>query len=678
MVRPSTPRLPPRVARPGAWWSAWLAAVALGACAWASAASGTPIVFMGDRDLAPYEFLQDGEPRGANVDLARAIGRELGRPVDVRLQDWAQAQSALLAGQGDALTMLGRTAEREKHHVFTQPTVPVSFALFVRADETARFAGSLKGQRIGVTRAGLPREYFESRHPEAVLVVVDNLADGTRRLLRRDIDGFAAQEWSQYYLLGELGIEGIVGLPAFSTRYGNIAFRRADVQLARDVDLALDRLKANGEFDRIIGRWSSTRVQLLRQSTVNAAVVAGAVALLALVLLTLALAVLRHQRSVLRATKQQLEAADRRKDEFLATLAHELRNPLAPISNATRVLQLRGDAAPEAQRAQGIIARQVRHLARLVDDLLDISRINTGKLELRRDIVDLNAAIGDAVEVSRPAIDGAGHALDLRLHAAPLWLDADRVRVAQIATNLLINAARYTTPGGRIELASEREGDRAVLRVRDNGIGIDPGRIGRIFEMFYQEDRSPGRVQGGLGIGLWLTRELVTLHGGSIAVASDGQGRGSEFTVELPLAAPHTIPAPPAGAGAADAHRRILVVDDNRDSAETMALLLAEFGHEAQAAHSGEEALRCGAAMRPDLVFLDIGMPGMDGYEVCRRLRATDWGLAAEVIALTGWGGEADKAAARAAGFDGHLTKPAAPEAVAALAARSKAGVHPG
>ena len=638
----------------------------------AGAAAGQPLVFLGDRDLAPYEFMENGRPRGANVDLALAIGRVLGRPVEVRLHDWTEAQSLFLAGQGNALTMLGRTPDREGQFGFSQATMPVSLALFVRADEAASFAGEhLQGRRVGVTRAGLSRHYLQARHPDATLVLVDSLADGTQRLVRREIDAFAAQEWGQYHLLSELGIVGITGLPAFHSRQGNIAFRKSDAALATGVDRALSTLKESGEFDRIIDRWSYTQVQLVLQSTVTAVGIAAGIALVALLLLSGTLLMVYRQRGTLREKQKQLEIADRHKDEFLATLAHELRNPLAPISNAVHILQLQGDALPQAQRARGIIARQVLHLTRLVDDLLDISRINTGKLELRKAVIELHAVIDDAVEASRPAIDQGRHSLVLQRHEGPVWLDADRVRLAQIVTNLLTNAAKYMAAGGRIELSTSADETHAMVRVQDTGVGISADRLGRIFDMFYQEERSLSRSQGGLGLGLWLTRQLVAMHGGTIEAASDGQGRGSRFTVRLPRApAPAPVAAPLPVAGSAGGAHRILVIDDNRDGAETLALLLQQAGHQVEVAFDGAQGLGLGQASRPDLVFLDIGMPVMDGLEVCRRLRATDWGRAATVVALTGWGAEADKTAARQAGFDTHLTKPANAEALAGLLAQ--------
>ncbi len=635
-----------------------------------SAIASKPLVFLGDRDLPPYEFVDHGKARGANVDLAVAIGRVLDRPVEVRLRDWSQAQAAFAGGEGDALTMFGRTPDREANFDFSQSTMPVSFALFVRADEISRFGDdSYRGKRIGVTRAGLAREYFQRQYPQASLVIVDSLSDATRRLVRRDIDGFAAQEWSQYYLLSELGTHMIVGLPAFNSRFCNIAMRRGDAALVQDIDRALEQLKSTGELDRIIGAWSHTRVIQVRQSTLDAALAGSVAAIIGLLLLAGFLIVLHRQKKALAQSQRQLEAVDRRKDEFLATLAHELRNPLAPISNAAHVLQIEGKGAPTASWAQGVIVRQVTHLARLVDDLLDVSRVNTGKLELRMEVVELNAVLGDAVDASRPAIEQGRHTLATMLSDHPVWLRADRVRLTQIATNLLNNAAKYMPAGGQIELRTASDPPNAILEVRDEGVGIPHDRLPEIFEMFYQEDRSRGRAQGGLGIGLWLTRRLVQMHGGTVEASSEGHGRGSCFTVRLPsieapVAAPPFQPATPA---APEDGRRVLVVDDNRDGAETMAQLLSALGHRVEVALDGEQALRLGSAVKPDIVFLDLGLPGMDGFEVGRRLRASDWGRDVTLVALTGWGGDADKRASREAGFDAHLTKPASAHDLAAF-----------
>jgi two-component system CheB/CheR fusion protein len=362
--------------------------------------------------------------------------------------------------------------------------------------------------------------------------------------------------------------------------------------------------------------------------------------------------------------QQQLLEADRRKDEFLATLAHELRNPLAPIRNALQMQRLAGSPNEDSADRQEMMERQVQHLVRLVDDLMEVSRITRGKVELRRERVELAAVVQNAVETSRPLIEAAGQQLAVTLPQQPLVLDADPVRLAQVVANLLNNAAKYTEAGGRIDLTAERNRGEVVIRVRDTGIGIPPDMLPRIFEIFTQVDRAQCRDQGGLGIGLSLVRGLVQMHGGRVEATSAGPGRGSEFTVRLPLAA-ELLPGSEAAGGlavrgpsTAAPLRRILVVDDSRDAAESLGTLLQLVGSDVRTAHDGPGALEVLRTYRPGVVLLDISMPGMDGYEVARRIRRQPEFRDVILIALTGWGQEEDRRRARAAGFDHHLVKP--------------------
>jgi PAS domain S-box-containing protein len=380
--------------------------------------------------------------------------------------------------------------------------------------------------------------------------------------------------------------------------------------------------------------------------------------------------------------KKEAEAAlqenDRRKDEFLAMLAHELRNPLAPITNSVQVLNLLGPRDGRMQYARDTIDRQVRHLSRLVDDLLDVSRLSTGKVKLRKERVELAAVLARAVETSRPLIDARRHQLTVAVPDGPVWVDADVTRLAQVVSNLLNNAAKYTEEGGRIALAVGREGGEAVLRVRDSGAGIPADMLTQVFDLFVQVERGLDRAQGGLGIGLTLVRSLAEMHGGRVTAHSAGPGRGSEFVVRLPLAghAPPDAGSSPEGPPPALARppsRRVLVVDDNVDAAESLALLLRAVGHEVRTAHDGLEALREAEAHRPEVVLLDIGLPRLDGYEVARRLRQQEGLRGALVVALTGYGQEEDRRRAAAAGFDVHLVKPADPATVQQLVARARA-----
>jgi two-component system CheB/CheR fusion protein len=390
-----------------------------------------------------------------------------------------------------------------------------------------------------------------------------------------------------------------------------------------------------------------------------------------------------------RAAEEALREADRRKDELLAMLAHELRNPLAPIRNALAVLKA-GGADGEAVR--DILERQVRHLARLVDDLLDVSRVLRGKIDLRKEPLELAAVVACAVETAQPAIAEFGHRLSIDLPPAPVRFVGDPVRLAQVLANLLNNAAKYTDPMGRIALtatmvvpedgngsgtetsgpAADAEPGELVIRVRDTGIGISAALLPRVFDLFEQADRSLGRSQGGLGIGLTLVKRLVELHGGRVEAHSAGTGRGSEFVVRLPLPV-QAANAPPASAvvnGARAApRRRVLVVDDNRDAAESLAALLRIQGHDVRVAGDGPKALASAEEDPPEVVFLDLGMPGMDGYEVARRMREGPTLRQAILVALTGWGQDEDRRRTRAAGFDHHLVKPADPEALEGLLA---------
>ncbi|HEX4884185.1 MAG TPA: PAS domain S-box protein [Casimicrobiaceae bacterium] len=360
-----------------------------------------------------------------------------------------------------------------------------------------------------------------------------------------------------------------------------------------------------------------------------------------------------------------LAEADRQKNELLAMLAHELRNPLAPLRNALHLLKASPADPAVAALARDMMDRQLHHLVRLVDDLLDISRIIRGRIELRRERVDLAVAIARAIETANPVIEAYAHRLAVTLPAAPLYVDGDLVRLAQVIANLLTNAAKYTERAGRIEIVAAREHDMAVVRVRDTGIGIAATMQQRIFEVFVQGDASLARTQGGLGIGLTLVKRLVEMHGGDVAVTSDGVGKGSEFVVRLPAHpdAEATGPDVPGGeAGAVPSMRkRALVVDDNVDAAESIAMILRLSGCDVKTVHDGRSALAAAGDWRPDVILLDIGLPGMDGYEVARHVREDPRFAATRLVAVTGYGQEDDRRRALDAGFDLHLVKPVDP-----------------
>jgi PAS domain S-box-containing protein len=369
----------------------------------------------------------------------------------------------------------------------------------------------------------------------------------------------------------------------------------------------------------------------------------------------------------LRRVAAELAEGDRRKTEFIAVLAHELRNPLAPLRNGLHLMRLAPGDAAAADRVRAMMERQLAQLVRLVDDLLDIARISGGKLELQRERAELRGMLQSAVETSLPLIEARRHALSLDLPVEPLWLDADPTRIAQVIANLLNNAARYTPVGGTIDVSARRVGGAVVLAIADNGIGIPNEALGDIFEMFTQVGRHAEREQGGLGIGLALVRRLVELHGGGIEVHSGGPGQGSTVRVRLPLAGDPPVDGERTSDGSAPVplarkSRRILVVDDNRDAAESLAVILRMSGHRIEVAYDGWQAIEAAHALQPELVFLDIGLPGMSGHDVARELRAAPGLAGTRLVALTGWGAEGDRAMSRAAGFDEHLTKPADPK----------------
>lgn len=373
----------------------------------------------------------------------------------------------------------------------------------------------------------------------------------------------------------------------------------------------------------------------------------------------------------MRRLAREASDASRRKSEFLAVLAHELRNPMATIRTGLEIMRLRADSPDTLARVREMLERQIQQLSHLVDDLLDIARVSSGKIEIRRQLADLNRVVTSAVETSTAVIQGARHRLEVELWHEPLLLDIDPIRIAQVVSNLLTNAAKYTPPGGDIRLAVRKQAGQALVVVSDSGIGILPEHQDAIFDMFSQVGDNGGLAQGGLGIGLSLVRQLLTLHGGAVSVDSAGAGRGSTFTAYLPLGAypgdgQEAAPMPDQRAFARRSFR-ILVVDDNTDAAESLSLLLRLNAHEIRTATNGRDALALVHDFTPDIAFLDIGMPGMSGYELASRLRAMPELARTAIVAVTGWGSEDDQLRAREAGFDHHFTKPIAAEQVSRL-----------
>ena len=371
-----------------------------------------------------------------------------------------------------------------------------------------------------------------------------------------------------------------------------------------------------------------------------------------------------ERTAALEASTAALKEADQRKDEFLAMLAHELRNPLAPIRTAVQLLRLKELAESQRARARDVIERQVEHLVGLIDDLLDVSRITRGMIALQREPLLVGAIVARAVEIVRPGIDAKQHELSIGLPDESIAVDGDRTRLVQVVANILHNAAKFMEPRGKIRLTVTRDGPHAVIKVADTGIGIPPETLPTIFELFTQAHTRTERSEGGLGIGLALIRRLTEMHGGTVTAYSEGPGRGTELTVRLPVLAAHLTPEvhQPVQVAALPAlpSRRILVADDNHDAAESLTLRLQLAGHDVRTAGNGAEALAIAGEFKPEIVLLDLGMPKMDGYETAREIRRRPWGRRATLIALTGWGQQKDRERTEEAGFDRHLVKPVA------------------
>jgi PAS domain S-box-containing protein len=384
----------------------------------------------------------------------------------------------------------------------------------------------------------------------------------------------------------------------------------------------------------------------------------------------------KRAEEALRESEAALKEADRRKDEFLATLAHELRNPLAPLRHGLQIMRLARGNAEILDQAREMMERQVGHMATLVDDLIDLNRIRRGEISIHKERVDLASAVASALDTCETAIRRSHQQLTVALPSEPVYVHADRVRVAQVLSNLLNNACKYTDPGGSISLAVETEGGQVQIRVKDTGIGIPEHMLARVFDMFTQVDGNAGRAQKGLGIGLTIVKRLIEMHGGTVEARSAGRGMGSEFIVRLPLFFSRIDPREakePAG-GAPPARHRILIVDDNEDVALGLATMLGLMGNDTETAYSGREALDAGEAFRPDVILMDIGMPGLNGYSAAQRVRETPWGKRARLVAVTGWGQEADRRASVQAGFDQHLVKPVEPRDLESLLASVRPG----
>ncbi|MGZ8287577.1 MAG: hybrid sensor histidine kinase/response regulator [Telluria sp.] len=515
----------------------------------------------------------------------------------------------------------------------------------------ARFAGYTQGSRAPdyPARPGKPGYTIEGDHLEVYHNIIENgELLGTVYLRAR----FALGERMLNYgvilggvLLASLAIAALVASrlqKGITTPLQAVTDVAREVMQRRDFSLRVPGHRS-GEIGVLVAAFNDMLAEIGRRSHA----------------LQEANLTLEHEMQVRHRAEQALLLADRRKDEFLATLAHELRNPLAPIRTGLDILRIRSGDAAATQRATDIMERQLRQMVRLVDDLLDVSRINTGKFAIKMGRVELKAVVNDALEVVRSYIELHGHELVIDLPDRPVFLNGDATRLAQILSNLLNNAAKYTNRGGRVSLTARVDEQTLVVCVADNGIGIAPEMLDHVFEMFVQVDSTLERTNAGLGVGLSLARKLVELHGGTIEAHSAGVGRGSEFTVRLPIVVEPEMPtkSTPATFITSESYR-ILLADDNVDFVNSIGALLSAMGHSVVITHNGPDALTAAARFCPDYAFLDIGLPKMSGYDLARGIRKLPCGAITLLVAVTGWGQEKDRQLAFEAGFDHHMVKP--------------------
>jgi two-component system CheB/CheR fusion protein len=645
-------------------FSAIILGLGLGA-AWVLGQAGAgqrPVLFLGNEALPPINFMHDGHPDGAVVDLARALARHMRRPVAIRLMNWAQAQQLVQEGQADALLQANPSPERQAVYDFSQPLLTSEFFIFTapRLSGISSIQG-LEGLKVGVEAMGLPLLLLRA-DPRITLEVIPDITAGFGMVSSGGLDAVVADRWVGSYLLAQNGIHGITlsGGP-ISRSQSAIAVRKGDAVLLRDIDDALAAIHRDGTYDRIIAAWRSKEVVFRTREQVHRQAWLVAWVSLALALSLGGIVVLAREVRRRRRAEAALRATDLRRTEFLAVLSHELRNPLAPIRYSLYILDHAAHGSEQALRAKDVIDRQTRQLARLIDDLLDVTRITRDKIQPRRerlDLVELTLrTVGDHREVFRER----AVALETELAQGPLWVDGDRTRLAQVIGNLLHNAAKFTPPGGKavVTLQAQAAAGMAVLTVADNGCGIEPGQIARLFEAFAQADRTLDRSAGGLGLGLALVKGLAELHGGSASCASEGPGKGSRFTVRLPLEPPcGAVRFDGAGARRSVAPRRMLIVEDLPDAGNSLRDVLECEGHAVAIARDGAEGLEQAARFKPEVVLCDLGLPVMDGFALARALRADPRFSQIRLIALSGYTQPEDRRKARAAGFDAHLAKP--------------------
>ncbi|HEU4385057.1 MAG TPA: transporter substrate-binding domain-containing protein [Anaeromyxobacteraceae bacterium] len=639
------------------------------------------IVVGGDADYPPYEFLdQNGQPAGYNVDLTRAIARQLGVAVDIQLGPWARTRARLEQGGLDLVQGMFYSAQRDEVLSFSPPHAIVQHAIVARRGSAElRDMSSLADKSILLMAGDILHDLALGQGYGKHVLAVATQEEALRRLAAGEGDCALVARVPALYWIERNRWRNLVvsGEPVLAAEYG-YAVRKGNDALLSAFAEGLAAVKKTGEYRAIQTRWLGP----YQEVPIGFWTIAGYALLGAIPLAGLLLGSVLWSRSLrrqvqrrteeLRAANARLVEADQRKSEFLAMLSHELRNPLAPIRNSVYLLDHAPAGGEQGARARDVIRRQTRHLTRLVDDLLDVTRISQGKIELRRFRIDARGVVSRSCDDHRSVFDQHGVALSVAVPGAPVWIEADATRIAQVVGNLLQNAAKYTPEGGSATVSVAATAGLAEIRVADDGVGIAPDLLPHVFEPFVQHQAGLERAQGGLGLGLALVKGFAELHGGSVRAASGGPSRGSEFVVTLPLApAGDRTGAAPVPAAASAAPRLVLVVEDYLDSAQALADVLALHGHDVHIATNGRAGAARARELKPDVVLCDIGLPDMNGYEIARALRSDRELRSTFLIALSGYAQAEDTRRAAEAGFDAHLAKPADVEELAALVARA-------
>jgi ABC-type amino acid transport substrate-binding protein/nitrogen-specific signal transduction histidine kinase/ActR/RegA family two-component response regulator len=636
------------------------------------------IVVGGDRDYPPYEFLdRNGQPAGFNVDLTRAIARRMGLDVDIRLGSWVKVRDGLERREIDVVQGMFYSAERDLEFDFSPPHSLVQHAVVVRRG-SPRLSDlkDLAGKSILVMEGDILHELARQQGYEKQLVPVATQELALRLLAAGQHDCALVAKVPALYWIEKNGWENlsVSEAPVLSAEYC-YAVPSGQASTLADFAEGLAALRRTGEYRAIQARWLGPyEGAALGFGTIARYVLYGALPLGALLLGSLLWsrslkAQVLQRTEELRAANAQLTEASERTSEFLAMMSHELRNPLAALRNAIFLLDHLPRGGEKAGRAWEVLRRQTAHLARLVDDLLDLTRIARGKIELQRARIDARQVVARACEDHRGLFEGRGVRLEPPLPGAPVWVDADATRVSQMIGNLLHNAAKFTPESGSTVVSVAQVEGKAEIRVRDDGVGMDPELVPHVFDAFTQGSRAGAPSHGGLGLGLALVKSFAELHGGSASARSDGPRRGSEFTVWLPLAADPGLAAEEAARVAPAQGRSILLVEDNPDSRQTLAEVLALHGHRVEVAADGASGIAKARALRPDVVLCDIGLPDIDGYAVAQALRSDPNLRSAYLVALSGYAQPRDRRRASEAGFDAHLAKPADLEELARIVA---------